>query len=407
MKLQVSQGREENVDPLEEEVIKPGKRNLLRKFATEIEKIREIVKPFAESLPLDDSQKAEVDRRIERFRSATAITIGGSTKKPRTRELTEELRVLLLPAAEIVVRVGVHIGRDDKARIVQVGRILDPIQRAIRDGKLGIWRGFCELCGVSHTQLYKYVNLFRAFGESLPEFHEFSLTELEQFKHLKERAAQRVRDNLDELRSVRADLEAVKRIAGKEPTTRRPPKNPWVKPIQYKDCIIRVNTKTRKIQGENFFGKFDDLERAVIKVLKKAEPVEKLGGECGNRVDADEDEDSVNSWPSRWPSPSNTVLDSGKTDLRTTERYRSSVPFSCEVRIVYGDLSGEELPAAPLGIKPAKVPLNSQDADTFTRRLLGTHQGVRSFALYDSDRFLMGYRVLPNESWEIRWGLFG
>jgi len=400
-----SAGGKEEVDHLVEEVIKPGKQSVFQKFKTEIDKIRGELQPSVESLPLDESQKAEIERRIEGFRSATTIVSGGSAKEPKTKELNEDLRTLLFPAVELVVPVGVHLGRHDKLRIVEVGRILDPIHKAISSAKLGIWRGFCELCGVSHTQMYKYVNLFRSFGESLAEFHEFTLTELEQFKNLKDKAAQHVRDNLDELRRVRGDLEAVKKIAGKRPTERRPSKRPWVKPIQYEGCVIRVNTRTGKIEGEHFFGKFDDLEKAVIQVLKKAKPFQKPIDEHGNSIDADEKGDSYGLLPSGWPSLGNTELDIGETDLRTTRRYASGVPSSCTVRIIQADENGNE-EMAVVDVRPADVPLNSRDADTFTRRLLGTHQGTRSFALYDSDRFLMGYRSLPNNRWEIRWGIF-
>lgn len=392
------------VDLLEEEVIKPAKQSVVEKFKAEIERIRTAVQSHVGSLTLDDSQQAEVERQIERFRSAKTIVTGGSAKKPNTKVLTEELRALLLPAVEIVVPLGVHLGKADKQRIVEAGRILDPIHKAISDGKLGIWRGFCELCGVSHTQMYKYINLFRSFGESLTEFHEFTLTELEQFKSLKKKAAQHVRNNLDALRSVRGDLEAVKKIAGKTPTTRKPPKKPWVKPIQYEGCIIRVNTKTGRIEGEHFFGKFDDLEKAVIRVLKKAKPGQEPMNERGNRV-ATNDAGDVTPLPSGWPSPSNIELDVGNTDLRITSRYANGVPSPCTLRIVQTDQNGDDQTTAPVTWKAAGVPLNSEEARKFVKTIRGIYPKVRSFALDDGDRFLMGYRILPNNSEEIWWGL--
>ena len=84
-------GEDEVIDPLKEEVIKPAKVKLLEQFKIEMDRIRLLVKPLVDSLPLDTSQRAEVDRRIERFRSAATIVTGGSTKKPKTTELTEHL----------------------------------------------------------------------------------------------------------------------------------------------------------------------------------------------------------------------------------------------------------------------------------------------------------------------------
>ena len=399
-------GEDEVIDPLKEEVIKPAKVKLLEQFKIEMDRIRLLVKPLVDSLPLDTSQRAEVDRRIERFRSAATIVTGGSTKKPKTTELTEHLRTLLLPAVEIVVPVGVHLGKTDKERIVEVGKILDPIHKAISTSKLGIWRGFCELCGISHTQMYKYVNLFRTFGESLTEFHEFTLTELEQFKNLKDKAAQHVRDNLDELRRVRGDLEAVKKIAGKRPTSRRASKNPWVKPIQYEGCAIWVNTKTGTIKGENFFGNFDEFDKAVKRVLKKAKPVQKPTNEHGNRVDTDEDGDQEELYPAGWPSSGNTIIDDGTMDLSRSKRFAEGFTEpSFSVKGLWRNAKGEVSPFS--GLKgAAEFPLTSQKAQELIETEMKERPGTVEVTVGDGTLFVMGYRVLRDGSSEIRWGIF-
>ncbi len=162
---------------------------------------------------LDADQMEYVNAGLKRVEGSTTIVTDHAKKAAQqTHQFGPELKALLVPLVEIGLRIKARGARAKLEQVRRIGAFLHHVKTQIFDPReLRFFKWLCGALGLSRQSGYKYLTLYKHFGDQLVDFAGIEVDKLHQCCRHNGDVKAFVKNNRQDILAF--DLKRVRRLA--------------------------------------------------------------------------------------------------------------------------------------------------------------------------------------------------